>query len=197
MRRLTREERDNCLRLLHEGKTQQEIADFYNVHQSRISRLQTRFRITGDHNYQYGAGRGNHLAIPNNQNIRTKEIEKTTKYEQLTIEILKVWQLEKVEIIPIIVFSMGLVPKSLKINLGKLNLHDKISADMQKAVVIDAVSKLTACVVSSQEDQAVNSIISKKEKINHESLKTNKQNGIISDSTAGACKRTSRRKRCR
>lgn len=56
MRRFTSMERENCLRLLNQGLDQKQIAEIYNVHQSRISRLKTRLQTTGNHNYQYGGG---------------------------------------------------------------------------------------------------------------------------------------------
>lgn len=77
------------------------------------------------------------IAIPNNNNILSKYQEKVSKYSDLAFEIRQMWHANKVEIVPVILSSTGLVPKSLETSLAKLGLHKNTYIDLQKAVILN------------------------------------------------------------
>ena len=53
------------------------------------------------------------LAIPSNFNIQKKATEKMSKYVDLQIECQRIWN-KKVEVIPVIIGSTGIVDKNIK-----------------------------------------------------------------------------------
>lgn len=77
------------------------------------------------------------VAIPNNNNMLDKYREKKAKYAELAIEIQQMWQMDRVEVIPIVVSSTGLVPKTLNKDLVSLGLHKNTFIDIQKAVILN------------------------------------------------------------
>lgn len=76
------------------------------------------------------------VAVPNNNNIFEKYQEKKAKYAELAIEIKQMWRMEKVEVVPIIISSTGLVPKTIHEGLTKLGLHKNTYVDIQKAAIL-------------------------------------------------------------
>lgn len=54
--------------------------------------------------------------MPNNNNPFDKYQEEKAKYASLTLEIQQMWQLHLVEVVPKIISSIGLIPKSLQKN---------------------------------------------------------------------------------
>lgn len=77
------------------------------------------------------------VSVPNNNNIQEKEREKIEKYISLRDEIKHLWKQDSVEIIPIIISSTGVVPKSLKRNCQHLGLPNPIITEIQKATIIN------------------------------------------------------------
>ena len=47
------------------------------------------------------------VAIPGDCRIREKEIEKIENYQNMTRELKRLWSLEKVEVVPVIVGALG------------------------------------------------------------------------------------------
>ncbi|KAL1448670.1 hypothetical protein WDU94_005640 [Cyamophila willieti] len=82
------------------------------------------------------------VAIPNDNNVECKYNEKMKKYLELAIEIKRVWNQNKVYIIPFIISATGITPKSFKNSLVKLNLPEDIHTKAQKAVIIKTASIL-------------------------------------------------------
>ncbi|KAL1448163.1 hypothetical protein WDU94_000554 [Cyamophila willieti] len=82
------------------------------------------------------------VAIPNDNNVECKYNEKMEKYLELAIEIKRVWNQNKVYIIPFIISATGITPKSFKNSLVKLNLPEDIHTKAQKAVIIKTASIL-------------------------------------------------------
>lgn len=76
------------------------------------------------------------IAIPNNNNLQAKHIEKISKYADLVEPIKRQWHVEQVRTIPIIISSTGVIPKNLFDGLRKLRLKEHIYKLMQKAVVL-------------------------------------------------------------
>lgn len=76
------------------------------------------------------------IGVPNTHNIKGYFEEKLKKYEQLAEEIRQVWQQREVYVVPLILSSTGVIPKSLLEGLTKLGLPSTLHNKMQKAVVL-------------------------------------------------------------
>lgn len=77
------------------------------------------------------------IAIPNTHNIQTTYEEKITKYADLAIEMERMWKLEKVITVPIILSSTGVIPKTLSTNLTILQLPPFTYIELQKATILN------------------------------------------------------------
>lgn len=77
------------------------------------------------------------IAVPLVKNIEKTNTEKVNKYIPLADEIKDMWQMQKVIILPIIIGTLGEVPKKLTENIGKLMLNTNIYKIMQKSVLLD------------------------------------------------------------
>ena len=62
-------------------------------------------------------------------------MEKIDKYQDLKREISKIWDLRKVEVIPVIVGALGCVSKSIKTWIDKIGVNVKISL-LQKTALL-------------------------------------------------------------
>lgn len=76
------------------------------------------------------------IAIPNTKNLQEKYVEKISKYAPLVESIKKQWHMDLVRIIPIVISSTAVIPKTLFQSLKDLNINVNIYKTMQKAVVI-------------------------------------------------------------
>jgi len=76
------------------------------------------------------------IAIPNDTNIKTKELEKIDKYTPLAIDIKQTWKQNKIIILSFIMSPTGVTPFSFIQNLHKLNIHTRIHTTIQKAVIL-------------------------------------------------------------
>jgi len=63
------------------------------------------------------------IAVPNTQNLAKTIIDEQNKYKELANEICAMWKQKAAQVIPIVVSSTGLIPKSLSHSLTRLNLH--------------------------------------------------------------------------
>lgn len=79
------------------------------------------------------------VGIPNSHNIQSYYAEKEEKYQRLGQEIQQIWRQETVTVIPLIISTTGVIPKTLITNLKKLGSTDKIAA-LQKAVILSTTS---------------------------------------------------------
>ena len=75
------------------------------------------------------------VAIPWDSRVEQKEREKRDKYQDLRIELRRLWD-KPVEIIPIIIGALGTIPKSLKRNLEKVGA-DVAPGLLQKSVLLE------------------------------------------------------------
>ena len=75
------------------------------------------------------------VAIPWDTRVEEKEREKMDKYQDLKIEIRRIWDMP-VEIVPIIIGALGTIPRSLKRNLEKLEA-EVAPGLMQKSVILE------------------------------------------------------------
>ncbi|CAH1098853.1 unnamed protein product [Psylliodes chrysocephalus] len=79
------------------------------------------------------------IGIPNGHNILTYYAEKEAKYQRLGQEIQQMWRQVSVSVVPLIISSTGVVPKSLTNNLRMLEIANKL-AIIQKAVILSTTS---------------------------------------------------------
>jgi len=71
------------------------------------------------------------LSNNNNNNNNTHNpakpiTDKQNKYQELANEICAVWKQKAAQVIPIVMSSTGVIPKSLSQNLTRLSLHPNI-----------------------------------------------------------------------
>ncbi|XP_063897007.1 uncharacterized protein LOC135118563 [Helicoverpa armigera] len=77
------------------------------------------------------------IAIPNTHNVQSTIADKLTKYQDLAIELKRQWQAQTIHIVPIVMSSTGVVPKSLKRSLDLLQIPQYITQTIQKAVILN------------------------------------------------------------
>ena len=65
------------------------------------------------------------VAIPGDRNVIKKEAEKISKYEELTIEIQRMWNV-KAKVIPVITGATGIMSKSLRQYLSNTSGNTKL-----------------------------------------------------------------------
>ena len=75
------------------------------------------------------------VAVPWDSRVATKEQEKINKYQDLKIELKRIWHKEKVEVIPIVIGALGAIPKNLKRNLESIGVDLPIGL-LQKSVLL-------------------------------------------------------------
>jgi len=63
-----------------------------------------------------------YIAIPDDTNVNTKEIEKLSKYKDLEIKVSRMWK-ERRKIVPVITVALGKIKKALDKNLQLLPGH--------------------------------------------------------------------------
>jgi len=76
------------------------------------------------------------IAIPNKHNLAKTITEKQSKYQEMANEICAMWKQNTVQVIPIVISSTGVIPKSLSQSLKRLNLHPNTYIQMEKSVIL-------------------------------------------------------------
>ena len=74
------------------------------------------------------------IAVPGDQNIKVKDLEKITKYQDLRLQVQKLWDV-KATVIPIVVGALGRVSEKLENHLKTIGIPIVISS-MQKAALL-------------------------------------------------------------
>ena len=75
------------------------------------------------------------VAIPGDGRIDQKEQEKIQKYQDLKVEVERLWE-RKANVVPVVIGALGAIPKGLTKHLKTLGI-DKISpAQLQKAALL-------------------------------------------------------------
>ena len=64
------------------------------------------------------------VAVPGDARVAQKELEKKTKYQDLAIELQRLWDLKNVKVVPIIVGALGAVTPDLKRYLKSIQIED-------------------------------------------------------------------------
>jgi hypothetical protein len=80
------------------------------------------------------------IAVPNTDNVAKIITEKQEKYLLLANEISVMWKQNTVQVIPIVISSTAVIPKSLPQSLKRLNLHPNTYIQMQKSVILGTCS---------------------------------------------------------
>ena len=74
------------------------------------------------------------IELPGNQNIKVKELEKITKFQDLRLQVQKLWNV-KATVIPIVVGALGTVSEELENHLKTIGIPIVISC-LQKAALL-------------------------------------------------------------
>jgi hypothetical protein len=80
------------------------------------------------------------IAFPNTHNLAKTITEEQDKYRELANEISAMWKQNTVQVIPTVISSTGIIPKSVSQSLKRLNLHPNTYIQMQKSVVLGTCS---------------------------------------------------------
>ena len=80
------------------------------------------------------------IAVPNTHNLAKTISDKQNKYQELTNEICAMWKQKAAQVIPIVISSTEVIPKSLSQSLTKLNLHPNTYIQLQKSVILGTCS---------------------------------------------------------
>ena len=75
------------------------------------------------------------IAIPWDTRVKDKNREKIEKYQDLKMEVARLWQTE-VEVVPIIIGALGIIPDDLERNLGKVGCTNLEPGLLQKSVLL-------------------------------------------------------------
>jgi hypothetical protein len=62
------------------------------------------------------------------------------KYEELAHEICAMWKPKAVQVIPIVISSTGVIPKSLSQSLKRFDLHPNTYIQIQKSLILGTYS---------------------------------------------------------
>ena len=77
------------------------------------------------------------IKIPSDHNLFSSETEKIVKYNDLAIELKKIYNLKAIDIIPIVISCNGLLSKNFNKFISKLDLPPYIYKEIQKTVILD------------------------------------------------------------
>ena len=68
--------------------------------------------------------------------VESKQEEKVNKYLDLAFEIKKLWKMKRVKVVPVVIGTLGTVPKKLEEHLTDIIVHVGIElAALQKTVL--------------------------------------------------------------
>ena len=79
----------------------------------------------------------------------TKELEKILKYQDLKMELSRMWTLNQVEVIPIVVGALGMVSKRLEGFLEKIGTV--IPIEMLQKIVLLGTARIIRRVVDMKD----------------------------------------------
>jgi len=82
-----------------------------------------------------------HTAVPVKHNLAKTITDKQNKYQELANEICAMWkQKAAAQVIPTVISSTGVIPKSPSQSLTRLNLHPNTYIQLQKSVILGTCS---------------------------------------------------------
>jgi len=80
------------------------------------------------------------IAVPNTHNLAKAITERQRKYQELANELCAMWKQNTAQVVPIVISSAGVIPKSLSQSLKRLNLHPNTYIQVQKSVILGTCS---------------------------------------------------------
>jgi hypothetical protein len=80
------------------------------------------------------------IAVPNTHNLAKTITDKQNKYQELANEICAMWKQNAAQVIPIVMSSTAVIPKSLSQSLERLHLHTNTNIQIQKSVILGTCS---------------------------------------------------------
>ena len=63
------------------------------------------------------------IAVPADRRVEEKEQEKIEKYQDLKREIGRMWEIRKVQVVPVVIGALGSVSKGFDKWIGKLDIQ--------------------------------------------------------------------------
>ena len=86
------------------------------------------------------------FAVPADKNVADKEKEKIEKYQDLKVELKRLWKM-KTRVVPVVVGALGSIPKDLRHWLTELGLEDVDCGALQKAALLGTTRLLRRTLV--------------------------------------------------
>ena len=74
------------------------------------------------------------MTIPSDSNVSIKEVEKLSKYEDLEIEVSKMWKM-KTTTLPVVISALGVIKKEMRLTVEKIPWAIKIE-ELQKIAMM-------------------------------------------------------------
>jgi len=75
------------------------------------------------------------IAVPSKHNLAKTITDQQNKYQELANEMCAMCKQKAAQMIPIVISSTGVIPKSLSQSLTRLNLHHNTYTQLQKSVI--------------------------------------------------------------
>ena len=76
------------------------------------------------------------VAIPGDSRIENKQVEKISKYQDLRIEVERLWE-KKATVVRVVVGALGAIPKDLEKHLRTLGFDKITPSQIQKAALLE------------------------------------------------------------
>ena len=86
------------------------------------------------------------VAIPGDDRVKDKELEKVEKYQLLKDEIAKVWQMQKVMVVPVVIGALGAVSVNFKEYMRRSGV--KVRMDVIQKTALLGTAKILRKVLS-------------------------------------------------
>ena len=75
------------------------------------------------------------VAIPGDDRVKDKELEKVKKYQLLKDEIAKVWQMRKVIVVPVVIGALGAVSVNFKEYMRQIGVKVRLAVIQKTALL--------------------------------------------------------------
>jgi hypothetical protein len=80
------------------------------------------------------------VAVPNTHDLAKTMTDNQSKYQELANGICAMWKQNAAQVIPTVISTTGVIPKSLSQSLKRLNLQPNTHILMQKSVILGTCS---------------------------------------------------------
>ena len=75
------------------------------------------------------------VAIPDDDRLKDKELEKLEKHQLLKDEIAKVWRIRKVIVVPVVIGTLGAVSVSFKEYMKRISVNVRLEVIQKTALL--------------------------------------------------------------